>query len=138
MNYKDLWLTHSHRINADDSEKYMDEEDFKIAILEWESAKTVSRVELPVMQRKCDIEQKYKDLRDYILEKEKEGKIVVNTAFGLGEISLDEIVKQHTEGLLYDLNRDRGTILTFIEDEKWVNDFACMKVIEKLKALLSA
>lgn len=28
---KKLWLTHSHRINADDSEKYMDEEDFKIA-----------------------------------------------------------------------------------------------------------
>lgn len=49
MNYKDLWTSHSHRINADDSEKYMDEEDFKIAILEWESAKTVSRVELPVM-----------------------------------------------------------------------------------------
>lgn len=48
MNYKDLWTSHSHRINADDSEKYMDEEDFKIAILEWESAKTVSRVELPV------------------------------------------------------------------------------------------
>lgn len=49
MNYKDLWTSHSHRINADDSEKYMDEEDFKIAILEWESAKTVSRVELPVI-----------------------------------------------------------------------------------------
>lgn len=48
MNYKDLWTSHSHRINADDSEKYMDEEDFKIAILEWESAKTVSRVKLPV------------------------------------------------------------------------------------------
>ena len=94
-------------------------------------------IEPPVMLQKGEIEQKYKDFRDYILEKEKEGKIVVNTAFGLGEISLDEIVKQHTEGLLYDLNRDRCTILTFIEDEKWVNDFACMKVIEKLKALLS-
>lgn len=54
MNYKDLWTSHSHRINADDSEKYMDEEDFKIAILEWESAKTVSRVELPVMQKTAD------------------------------------------------------------------------------------
>jgi hypothetical protein len=48
MNYKDLWTSHSHRINADDSEKYMDEEDFNMAILEWESAKKVSRVELPV------------------------------------------------------------------------------------------
>ncbi len=110
-----------------------------IIFLEQKLAKYESiPIEPPVMQQKCDIEQKYKDFRDYILEKEKEGKIVVNTAFGLGEISLDEIVKQHTEGLLYDLNRDRCTILTFIEDEKWVNDFACMKVIEKLKALLSA
>jgi hypothetical protein len=96
-----------------------------------------NRLDARVMLQKGEIEQKYKDFRDYILEKEKEGKIVVNTEFGLGEISLDEIVKQHTEGLLYDLNRDRCTILTFIEDEKWVNDFACMKVIEKLKALLS-
>ena len=54
MDYKDLWTSHSHRINADDSEKYMDEEDFKIAILEWESAKTVSRVELPVKPDFCN------------------------------------------------------------------------------------
>ena len=61
MNYKDLWLTHSHRINADDSEKYMDEEDFKIAILEWESAKKVSRVELPVMQKIAETIKKEAD-----------------------------------------------------------------------------
>ena len=54
MNYKDLWTSHSHRINADDSEKYMDEEDFNIAILEWESAKKVSRVELPVKPATCE------------------------------------------------------------------------------------
>lgn len=55
MTIEDLWLSHSHRVNADDSEKYMDEEDFKIAILEWESAKTVSRVELPVKPEIADI-----------------------------------------------------------------------------------
>jgi hypothetical protein len=54
---------------------------------------------------------------------------------GLMEAKLDEVIKQPTEGLLYDLNRDRITILTYINDPKWVNDFACMKVIEKLKEI---
>jgi len=90
-----------------------------------------------VILQKGEIEEKYIKFRDYILEKEKEGKIVINTIEGFAEMHLDEIINQHTEGLLYDLNRDRATILTLIEDEKWVNDFACMKVIEKLKALLS-
>lgn len=101
-----------------------------------ESASEV-KLETQVILQKGEIEQKYKEFRDYILEKEKEGKVVINTAVGLREISLDEIIKQSTEGLLYDLNRDRCTILTLIEDKKWINDFACMKVIEKLKALLS-
>ena len=76
---------------------------------------------------------KFENFRDYILEKEKEGKVIIATFEGFAEADLDEIIKQPTEGLLYDLNRDRATILTFIEDKKWVNDFACMKVIEKLK-----
>lgn len=61
MTIEDLWLSHSHRINADDSEKYMDEEDFKIAILEWESAKTLGRAELPKESR--IIEEKQKIIR---------------------------------------------------------------------------
>ena len=83
-------------------------------------------------------EEKYEKFRDYVLEREKEGKIVIATFDGFAEANIDEIIKQPTEGLLYDLNRDKVTILTFIEDKKWVNDYACMKVIEKLKALLSA
>jgi hypothetical protein len=83
--------------------------------------------------QKGEPDRKYKDFRDYILLKEKEGKIVITTTEGLMEVNLDEIIKQPVEGLLYDLNRDRATILTLIKDEKWVNDFACMKVIEKLK-----
>ena len=78
------------------------------------------------------------NFRDLVLEKEKQGKVVIATIDGYLEIDLDEIIKQPTEGLLYDLNRDRATILTFIDDRKWVNDFACMKVIEKLKAELEA
>ena len=29
---------------------------------------------------------------------------------------------------------NKATILAWINDEKWVNDFACIKVVEKLKA----
>ena len=46
---------------------------------------------------------------------------------------LEEIIKQPTEGLLYDLNRDRATVLTLMDDPKWVNDFAVGLVITKLK-----
>ena len=46
---------------------------------------------------------------------------------------LKSIIDQPTEGLLYDLNRDEGTILTLISDPKWVNDFACAQVIRELK-----
>ena len=74
--------------------------------------------------------------RDLVLEKEKQGKVVIATVDGYAEMDLDEIIKQPLEGLLYDLNRDKATILTWIDDIKWVNDFACMKVIEKLKEIV--
>jgi hypothetical protein len=83
-------------------------------------------------------EKKFENFKDYICEKEKEGKIVIATFDGFAEVDLDEIIKQPIDGLLYDLNRDRATILTFIEDKKWVNDFACMKVITELKTRLSS
>lgn len=81
-------------------------------------------------------ETKFENFRDYVLAKEKEGVIVIATFEGFAEIKLDDVIHQLTDGLLYDLNRDRATILTFIEDKKWVNDFACMKVIVRLKELL--
>ena len=78
-------------------------------------------------------EKAFEDIKDIVLKAEKENKIVIFTIDGLQSIDLDEVIKQPTEGLLYDLNRDRMTILTWIDDKKWINDFACMKVIEKLK-----
>ena len=78
----------------------------------------------------------FEDVKKYILSQEEQGRVVVMTIEGFSETSLDEIIKQHTDGLLYDLNRDRATILTLIEDKKWVNDYACMLVIKKLKQKL--
>jgi hypothetical protein len=74
-----------------------------------------------------------KKLKDLILQKEKEGKVVFLTHEGPAEADLDEFIKQPIEGLLYDLNRDRGTVLAFIDDPKFVNDFAVGLVIKRLK-----
>jgi len=74
-----------------------------------------------------------KEFRDLVLQKEKEGKIVFMTIEGPVEANLEEFIKQPAEGLLYDLNRDRVTVLTFLDDEKWVNDYAVGLVIAKLK-----
>ena len=76
-----------------------------------------------------------KKLKDLILQKETEGKIVFMTAEGPHEADLEQFINQPTEGLLYDLNRDRCTVLAFIDDPnmKWVNDFAVNLVITKLK-----
>jgi len=71
--------------------------------------------------------------RDLVFQKEKEGKIVFMTFAGPMEADLEEFIKQPTEGLLYDLNRDRATVLSFSEDVKWVNDYAVGIVIAKLK-----
>lgn len=75
-------------------------------------------------------------IKDLILTEYEEGNIVVSTHDGLRFGKLSEIIEQETSGLLYDLNRDAGTILTFIEDPKWVNDYACMQVIVALKEQL--
>lgn len=76
---------------------------------------------------------KKEKFRDLVLKKAEEGKVVLMTFDGLMEADLEKFIEQPTEGLLYDLNRDRATVLTFIEDPKWVNDFAVGLVIAKLK-----
>jgi len=71
-------------------------------------------------------------IKELILEEEKNGFLVIAGFEGLQKAKLSEIVKQPVEGLLYDLNRDPVTILTFINDPKWVNDYASMQVIRLL------
>jgi len=73
-----------------------------------------------------------KELRDIVLDEYKKGNIVVSTFEGLQMMSLDEFIKQPVEGILYDLNRGEAVVLTFINDPKWINDFAVSKVIQKL------
>lgn len=76
---------------------------------------------------------KLESFRDLVLKEYEKGNIVVIGAEGLQTAPLQEIIEQPISGLLYDLNRDEAVILTFIEDRKWVNDFAVCKVIRELK-----
>ena len=71
-------------------------------------------------------------IKELILDESKKGNVIISTFEGLAKMKISEIVKQPVEGLLYDLNRDPATILTFIKDPKWVNDYASMQVITYL------
>jgi len=73
------------------------------------------------------------EIKELILKESKNGFVVVSTFEGLVKYKLSEIVDQPVDGLLYDLNRDEATILTFIDDPKWVNDYASSQVIIYLK-----
>ena len=79
---------------------------------------------------------KKEEIKNKILKEYKKGNIVVSTFDGIVTAPLKDIINQPTEGLLYDLNRDEATILTFIDDPKWINDYACMAVIRELKKQL--
>jgi len=85
---------------------------------------------------KKENDKRIMNLKDRILFEAERGNVVINTIEGLAVVPLDKIIEQPTEGLLYDLNRDRATILTFVNDEKWINDFAVALVIEKLKTII--
>jgi len=116
---------------------YISPEEIDNCIAEKIFAEYSGQLEPLVSLQKGEHENKFGKLRDYILEKEKEGIAVLMTSEGLGEINLDDLINQPAEGILYDLNRDRITVLTFTENQKWVNDYAVGLVIIKLKALLS-
>lgn len=70
------------------------------------------------------------DLKNMILDAWKGGYVVFASIEGLHKQKLEEFIKQPLEGMLYDINRNTATILTFIDDPKWVNDFALTKLLE--------
>jgi hypothetical protein len=71
------------------------------------------------------------ELKDAILSEYKNGNIVIATDEGLQSTSLKKIIQQPIDGLLYDLNRNEMVILAFIEDPKWMNDYALVKVLRE-------
>ena len=78
-------------------------------------------------------------LKDIILAEYEKGNVVVATdSGGLAVANLDAFIGQPTSGLLYDLNRLPEVVLTFIDDPKWVNDYAVAMVITAIKAKIAA
>jgi hypothetical protein len=77
--------------------------------------------------------KKANELKDQILSEYSKGNIIVATFQGLQIMPIKDFIEQPTEGMLYDLNRDESTVLTFIYDHKWVNDYAVCQVIRQLK-----
>jgi hypothetical protein len=74
----------------------------------------------------------YESFRDAVLEEYKKGNVVYMSCEGPMSCKLSDILNQPADGLLYDLNRDESVVLTFIEDPKWVNDYAVATVIREL------
>ena len=77
-------------------------------------------------------------ISEKILAESKNGNVVINTPLGLRLCKIEDIVNQPVDGLLYDLNRDEATIMTFIDSEKWINDSACALVIRYLMNKLNS
>ena len=83
--------------------------------------------------------KKEEDLLEYIRKREKDGYVVIMTFEGLQEGKLDDmILKQPVDGLLYDLNRSPEVIGSFLDGDnpKWINDWATMVAIKRLKEML--
>ena len=69
-------------------------------------------------------------IRDNVLSEWNKGNLVCADTEGLKSIKFENFIKQPIEGMLYDINRDKATILSSIDSPKWVNDFALTKLFE--------
>ena len=62
----------------------------------------------------------------------QEGKVLFNTCKGVIETSIEDLVKQDTDGLLYDLNRDTATVTTIFDENMLLNELATINVLKYL------
>ena len=72
----------------------------------------------------------FESIRDKVLAEWDKGNLVYADIDGLKSIKFEDFIKQPLEGMLYDINRCLPVIVTYIEDPKWVNDFALTKLLE--------
>lgn len=76
------------------------------------------------------------ELKKLILSGREEGKVVYRISNnGLVSQPVDELCDQPADGILYDLNRDDMSILTFAGEDNpyWVNNMATATVIRYLR-----
>ena len=77
-----------------------------------------------------DKEKELESIRDKVISEWNKGNLVYADIEGLKSIKFEDFIQQPLDGMLYDINRDLATILTYIDDTKWVNDFALTKLLE--------
>ena len=109
-------------------EKCIDFTSFRLGYFECKSANT-----------EAEDEKDGQSMMDFVREQEKQGRVVYQCLDEIMSANLDAFVRQPTEGLLWDLNRDKLTCLTWIKRVKtgWVNNYAVALVIEKLKEMVA-
>ena len=73
---------------------------------------------------------KSNEIKDRILAEYEKGNIVFATEDSIRSMKMEDFIKQPLEGMLYDINRDRATILSFVDDPKWINDYALTHLLE--------
>jgi hypothetical protein len=69
-------------------------------------------------------------IRDKVLSEWDKGNLVYADIEGLKSIKFEDFINQPLEGMLYDINRCLPVIMTYINEPKWVNDFALTKLLE--------
>ena len=69
-------------------------------------------------------------IKDKVLAEWEKGNLVFADFEGLKSIRFEDFINQPLDGMLYDINRNMATILTYIDEPKWVNDFALTKLLE--------
>ena len=77
-----------------------------------------------------------KKFSELVREEKEKGNVVFLCVDSIMCAPVKEIIKQPADGLLWDLNRDEATALTFMDKEgmiHWVNNFAVALVIRELK-----
>lgn len=75
-------------------------------------------------------EKELESIKDKVLVEWEKGNLVFADFEGLKTIKFEDFIKQPLDGMLYDINRNTATILTCLDDPKWVNDFALTKLLE--------
>ena len=81
---------------------------------------------------------KEKSVPEMVMEQEKEGVIVFMGIEGAMGAKISEFIQQPADGILYDLNRDKATLLSqYSKDNvRWINDYAVAVTITSLRAEL--
>lgn len=78
-------------------------------------------------------EEQLKSIADTVRAEYSKGNIVFwDCDNNLFTANLQDFMKQPVDWMLYDLNRSEEVILTFIDNPKWVNDYAMCKIVREL------